>query len=225
MRLILKVEYDEAAPQLEELRGALADRLGINRAIAARILVPVQLNFREMAMTNHNRFGARSSFWNLMLSGTYADANEQEAIVGMPAPVALRYFGGTVHPVQAHALAIPNRIEAYGKSPRDFPNLQVIPFKRSDGSQILALVENLSQLVKILKSGRVRRGPVIGFADKADAQGRATEDDVFFWLVPVATIAGNPAVLPTDEAILDAARGGFDSYISRFLRGRLQEGS
>jgi hypothetical protein len=60
---------------------------------------------------------------------------------------------------------------------------------------------------------------VVGFATVADAKENATEDDVFYWLVPTATIAGNPDVLPDDEAILEAARGGCDSYFSRLMRG------
>ena len=219
MRIYITSDIEQPAAYVEALRARLADKLGLTQAAAARMLIPVQATLRQMSLTNHNRFGVRSSFWNLMVSGTYAEGTGDAAIVGLPAPVALRYFGGTVAPAQAQMLAIPNRPEAYNKSPKDFPDLQCVPFKRADGTPILALVQRQSQVIRFAKGGRVRHGRIVGFVGKSDFAGRGDEDDVFYWLVPAATIEGNPNVLPNNEAILAAAADGARSWLGRLSSG------
>jgi hypothetical protein len=211
--LRIDIEKDTARPALRALRQGLANRVQLNRAAAEGMLPAVQLNLRHMADTNHNPFGVRSTFWNLMLSGTSAGTDDQGGYVAVPSPVGLRALGGTVVPKQSKYLAIPARAEAYGKSPKDFNDLTFILMPTGRFGQSAALVQTP------LPDGTKTRGK-----KKIDAQGRrsiaAREQGgmVFYWLVPRATIPANPDVLPTKEQLASAATQGVSSYIGAIVK-------
>jgi hypothetical protein len=209
MNIRIDVERDTATPMIRAAQNRLANKAQLNRAAAESMLPPVQASLRNMSETNHNAFGVRSSFWNQMLSGTYAGADDEGGFVSTPRPVALRYFGGTVYPAGATTLAIPVREEAYGKSPRDFSDLRLVKLGIGpSGGPILALVQTP------LGAGLKTRGK-----KTKDAQGRksidarAEGDGVFFWLVPSATIRPDPNVLPPMEELGVAAERAVVDYI------------
>lgn len=178
---------DKAAPAVARLASKLGDRTSLHKAIAAGVLIPVQKQFRANAQTNKNKFGARSSFWNRMLSSTIAIGTGDAATVRMPPEMGLRVHGGTVKPKSAKMLAIPAVKEAYGKSPRDFDDLRWAPYGEG------ALVQR--EQTRLTKSG-----------------GRTIVGRVFFWLVKSATITGNRALIPSDATILEAVRAKIASY-------------
>ena len=210
MRILMTIEKDEATPMLRNVQRALSNPKALNRAAAEGVLPLVQGNFRAMAATNQNKFGVRSTFWNQMLSGTYAGADNESGYVAMPAPVALRYFGGTVVAKQSSLLAIPANAQAYGKSPRDFSDLRLqIMGRNKDGELAMALVQNQQQGIRYRKRKDGSTHVI---------QGAEKGGDVFFWLVPSATIQANKDVLPADDKMGQAAEQGVVDYINLLVR-------
>jgi hypothetical protein len=180
---------DNAAPAVARLAAKLGDRTSLHKAIAAGVLIPVQKQLRANAQSNKNKFGARSSFWNRMLSSTIAIGTGDAATVRMPPEMGLRVHGGTVKPKAAKMLAIPAVKEAYGKSPRDFDDLRWAPYGQG------ALVQR--EQTRLTKSG---------------GKGRTIGGRIFFWLVKSATITGNRDLIPSDATILEAVRAKIASY-------------
>ena len=197
---------DTVSPAIEALRKKLGDGKAMHTVVAGAALPVFQRNFQRMAGVEHNRFGARGGFWNRMLSGTKANAENAVAIIRMPREVALRYHGGTVTPKKSKLLAIPARKEAYGKSPRDFSDLRFAVL----GGQP-ALVQNEQTKIswrKDRKTGQRRAvsAGTVGSNDNAKVP-------VFYWLTPSATIKPNPAVLPSDDEIKVAVVDGVKNYL------------
>lgn len=206
MNFRIDVEQDSATPMLHGMQKGLADRKKTNRAAVEAMLPLVQEHLLHMAQTNHNVFGVRSSFWNDMLSATHTSSDGDAGILSMPSAVHLRAEGGTVVPTEAENLAIPARTEAYGKSPRDFNDLRLIIF----GSGTLALVQQDQQAIKY---GRKHKD-----GSRTITPGEVKGGEIYFWLVPEATIEGDPDVLPTEEELGEAAEQGVVDYIGLLSR-------
>lgn len=199
---------DKASPLLRRALQAVRTKRPLHQALASGAAREVQGHFRGLAATNKNRFGARSTFWRRMLAGTTAEADDQAGIVRMPPEVGLRYYGGTVRPVAAKALTIPATRQAYGKSARDFSDLEYRPILR--GKLIGALVQRESTTVSFRPGGSaggvsVRRG------------ARTRGGKVFYWLVKSATIKPNKDLLPTEEELAAAAVDAAEGFIRRRL--------
>lgn len=208
MTFTFNIERDDLTPLVSRLRTRLANKRRMNAEVAGAMLVPIAENFDRLSATNHNAFGAPSTFWALMKTGTRPGADDEFGWVGMPRPVALRYFGGTVYPGDGKKrLAIPAREEAYGKSPRDFSDLRLAFF----GGKTLALVQADQQKIKY---GRRRkdgsRGPTSG--------GEVKGGLVFYWLVESATIKGDSSVLPAPDVLKRAAIEGLRGYLDHQQR-------
>lgn len=127
----------------------------------------------------------RQGYWGDAASGvTTAVAGAHATITIHKEGVALHYYGGVVYPTAGHkALAIPKSAATVGKRPAEF-----------DPSRIkLALV-----WPKGKSTGTLR--------DK-------TTGDVVYLLVPKATIAPDPAVIPDDTALLDAAENAMEAVL------------
>lgn len=76
--------------------------------------------------------GSRSHFWAQAAESITHKATRSRAEINVTHQgFALQYYGGTVKPVKAKALAIPARAEAYGFSPREpeIPELDIFFFK------------------------------------------------------------------------------------------------
>jgi hypothetical protein len=128
---------------------------------------------------------ARATNWHVLADGVLISVNRVEA--------RQRYFGGEIHPKPGHKfLAIPARAEAYGKSPRDFSDLE--PRIGSNGGALVQTQQSEVEFGRIRKDGsrKVARGQVLGGL-------------VFFWLVKSVNQTADPSILPTDQEISDTA--------------------
>lgn len=201
---------DAVTPLVEGAQELMTQPRLINRAAAEGALRSVRGALVERAGSEHNPFGARGGFWNRMLAGTVAGADDAAGFVRMPREVALRVHGGTVTPQQKKFLAIPARAEAYGKSPREFNDLRFVPTKGKGGGGILVQNEQTR-----ISYGRKR---------KDGSAARKTEQaggGVFFFLVTSATIRGDRSILPSDEELMGAAVRGIRTLVSaRLARAR-----
>jgi hypothetical protein len=186
---------DTVTPALKRRTLRLSDARARHRAMAEAALPFFQRRFVALASSNRNAFGARSTFWNRMLSGTRATSTLLEAVVSMPREVALRYFGGTVTPKGSKYLTIPARKEYYGKSARQFSDLRFAMI----GNR-MALVQADSQRVSF-KGGKVTRG-------------RKTGGAVAYWLVPRANIKGDRSILPSDAEIAERINTSLRRFLS-----------
>jgi hypothetical protein len=172
---------DGMSGRLERAAQILGNRRRLNRAMAEGALPVVQNHFRSLSATNRNPYGARPRFWNRMLSSTKADSTESAAILRMPAEVGFRYRGGTLRPVKAKYLTIPARSESYGKSARDFNDLEPVAFDGPRG-KMLALVQRNQTVITRAKSGK-RKGEI--------TKAKEIGGGVYFWLVRSVNIRGN----------------------------------
>ena len=195
---------DTATPALKKLLTRLKDPRRINKIVAAGALPVVQNRLRENARTNKNKFGARSTFWNRMLSGTTAKGEDDAAVIRMPGEMGLRIHGGTVRPKKSKYLAIPAVKEAYGKSPRDFDDLRFAPlFGRGGGG---ALIQREQQRISYRRDGTIGRGRKQG--------GR-----VFYWLKPSATIQGDKDLVPSEDELIAAGTQALKTFFDLSPRG------
>ena len=202
-----EIERNDLTPWREETARRLANRRQMNKEVADAMAAPIYANFDSLSASNQNAFGAPSTFWARMKVGTQPGADDESGWVGMPAPVALRYFGGTVVPGPGKKrLAIPANAEAYGKSPRDFSDLRLAFF----GGGKLALVERQQQSVRY--GGKRKDG------SRAVIPGVEKGGDIYYWLVESATIAPDPAVLPTPEVLMSAGVDGLRGYLGHLER-------
>ena len=199
---------DLSKPQRERLAAAMRSPAQIGRAMAESALPLYQRQMATNARSNRNRFGARSTFWNRMNSGTRGGVTPAGGVVMMPREMRLRVNGGTVRPVNAKNLTIPLRAEAYGKSLRQFER---VFFFRKGG--------RLFGATRSLQVPRSRRG---GTAQNRDGSRRLVQSDdaqritVLFLLVKSATIRGNRGLLPSDDVVSSAVIRG----VTRFVRAR-----
>jgi hypothetical protein len=177
---------DAVTPLLNALPAQLApERVGppVGQAVANLL----RAHFARLDQKRPNALGGdRTHFYARAAKNTsYAVAPPGVTVSVNSQGIAQRYFGGVIKPVKAKKLAIPARAESYGKSPREFSNLEVAFGKRGP----YALVERASTDIKTIKrkSGelRIKRG--------ADRGG-----GVMFWLVDQVNQAADPTVLPGD---------------------------
>jgi hypothetical protein len=106
-------------------------------------------HFRRLDSSRANKLGGRRShFWAAAADATNFRVVPQGVEVNVShLGVAQRYFGGTIRPVNARALAIPATAEAYGRLPRDpeLPDLFVIRYKPGGA----ALAANVNGATKV----------------------------------------------------------------------------
>lgn len=167
---------DQVTPVLDRLKGALSSGVVLKRAAASvAVLLKDHLIAKE-AQPNKNAwpktgfYGQAAEHVNVVSGG----ANEAQVVVSHEG-FAQRVLGGTINPVNAKALAIPARAEAYGKLPSDFDGLlDYIPRK---GGKLVGML--------VGKEG-------------------ADQGVVFFWLVKNVTQSPDPTVLPTEKQMRDA---------------------
>jgi hypothetical protein len=205
MSLTIQVSVDDqATPRLRELYAALEDGREAHQYMADRATALVQRHFTALAGTNRNPYGARSTFWNRMVSGTAAQATGEAAFVRMPREIAQRYLGGPIEPKAGKTfLAIPARSEAHGKSPRQFDDLHFVPTGPEKGM----LVQNEQTSIRI---GKARKD-----GSRGVKAGREMGGLVMYWMVKSVWQDGDENVLPENDAFAGAAKEGLAAYFER----------
>ena len=192
---------DRATPVLERLLNAVKDRRALNADLGRRGANELRAHFRDRQMTGpRNKFGASSSgFWSEIRDAVNdADATEDGATIKIAHPaIAQKVFGGTITK-DDKLLAIPARMEAYGKSPRLFSNLKAIFFRSGAG----ALISTDAKLAR----GQKRLG-------KLKETGM-----VWYWLVDSVTQAKDPNALPEKEKMEAALLDTLEKHVNRLTK-------
>jgi hypothetical protein len=208
---------DRATPAVDQLSDLVQGPRIANRytGAVARLIVA---NFRMLDTERANSMGGkRTHFYANAAKGTnWRNDDSTGTITIHAAGIAQRLFGGTIKPVKGKFLAIPARAEAYGKSPREFDDLE--PHFGEHGG---ALVQRQSQRLSFVKENRRYERGGRGFTR---AKAGATEGGgVFFWLVKSVTQLPDFTVLPTPEdmhtagklAVADLIRSVMDTKIPK----------
>lgn len=181
MSLTISIDRIDQADTLIRSIGPLTD--AERAAVSAELARLVQRHLRQRDDTHAHTYpegGRRSRFWRKAAeSVSFAHDADSCSVAVTHQGVRLRYAGapGGIRPVNAKALAIPARGEAYGRLPREFADLRIVVFKGKDKA---ALVQ------------KPREGEYLGL--------------VMFWLVKkTKPIAGDPTVLPPQQVVLGMA--------------------
>lgn len=112
--------------------------------------------------------------------------------------LALHYYGGTVYPVNAKYLTIPIDPSAYGKSAREFDNLEMqFGLTRGGKPRPMFLVEKAGYKYKVAKNRKTGVKEVTGVSH--------TTAKLMYYLALSATIEGDESLLPSAELIDQAA--------------------
>lgn len=206
MPLGFSIEIHRQAIQAARRTAKAIEGDGWARVAGRAIFNLLRLHFRQLEQQRPNKQGwPRQHFWSSVRSSIQkpiVQGNDTLKVTIAHAGVALRYFGGKVRPVVAKALALPAVPEAYGKSPRDFPNLG---FAILDGKP--ALVEQKATLIKIRK-----RKAGLAITPVGQVGGK-----VFFWLTGGTTHQPDPTVLPTDDDMVGSAALAGERWFDRIL--------
>ena len=127
-----------------------------NKAIASEEARLVQRHLRTRDDTNAHQYpegGTRSHFWRKAAeSVSFSTDNEGMSISVSKLGVRLRYAGAPegIKPVNAKALAIPATSAAYGRLPREFPDLRVVVFKSQGKAALVQKPEEGMHLGRIM---------------------------------------------------------------------------
>lgn len=181
MSLTVSIEKNDVTGQMLDAAGPVTRRE--SKAMAAEVTRLVQRHLRTRDSYNAHRYpegGRRSHFWRKAAQSVTWDTDPDGITIAVTHQgVRLRYAGAPqgIAPVNAKALAIPATGEAYGRSPREFPDLRVVVFK---GKNRVALVRKPAD------------GELLG--------------TVMFWLIKrTKPIAPDHTVLPPHNVVLGLA--------------------
>jgi hypothetical protein len=184
----------------------------------------ISSNFAKLP-PNKNFPGQTTGFWERAAKSMTAPAIEgaNTVLVSITrAGVRYQYLGGTILPRNAKMLTIPAREEAYGKTARQFPNLQIARLGIGpSGMPILALVERESQEIDYKRKRGKKR--IIGDITVrvrgalAVQRGTITGGLVMYWLVNSVSKGPNPEVLPTEVVMRGAFAGGIRAFVNGTL--------
>jgi hypothetical protein len=113
---------------------------GVRQVIGRSATNLIQKHLRELNQSRPNRLGGkRSNFYSKAAASTHYKPTADGAQVAVTETgFALRYYGGTVRPVNAKALAIPARPEMYGYRPRERPEEMFVIWKPGKAVGLLA---------------------------------------------------------------------------------------
>lgn len=149
-------------------------------------------NFENKNLIPNAIGGPRTNYYSDAAKATnFSVSGDTVTITVAQVGIALHYYGGTITPGKNNSylgngstkyLTIPARPEAHGKRASDFPDLVVLWGKK--GPYGLGIVEKVG--VGVLA-------------------GKPT-NQVYFWLVKSATIAADPTIVPSQEALIDPIR-------------------
>jgi len=184
---------DSATPALQALAAELHGE-PVRKVMARAGVAAVKSHFYDLDRdpSRANKLGApRQHFFGQAARATNFQISNSGFVISINhIGVALRYFGGTVRPVNAKFLTLPATAAAYGKRAREFPDLEAhFPKKSSAGAGFLY---------------RVTGG-----------RGKNQRMTILFWLVKKSTIHADTTILPEMSALVSLMCSAADSYIKR----------
>jgi len=118
---------DKATPALRAaLRTVAPGRL--NPVIGRAAVNTVRSHLFTLDRNRRNKLGGRRSHFyaKAARSTNYRIVNDNIIVSINHVGIAQRYFGGSIYPVRRKRLAIPATPAAYGKSPREFDDLEPV---------------------------------------------------------------------------------------------------
>lgn len=200
---------DSVTPWLRQARIAL--RQDEIRPIAGRAGTNVvRAHLFDLDKTRANSLGGkRTHFYASAARAThFKEVTDGVEISVSHVGFAQRYFGGVIRPVNSKYLAIPARTEAYGKSPREFDDLEPAFGRRG----IIGLAE------KRRTAGEGGRGEGGRFL----RAGTTIGGGIMFWLVDEVDQDADPTVIPTEAELQKDVLIHIDAHIDRLRRRRVQ---
>lgn len=207
MSISIQLDTKQAEDFLEDLK----DRITPHKVRAEVGPRATRLTQRHLRSLGENKKGWPSTHFY----GRAAEAtNWQEGfgyllVVINQIGIRQRVIGGKISPVNAGALTIPASPEAYGKTTKDFPKLQLKFLYDPESGRIRpALVEPQGRTH--LKLGRKKKDGTRNVTVDSVSTGLAP----LFWLAKSVKQAPNPNVLPSD----DDYREVFDQSMSALLK-------
>jgi len=154
-----------------DLARALVDaapiKAGEKRSLAAAAADITRRWFRDRDSSHPHTMplgGARSHYWNEAAKATaWRTDDEGFSVVVAQTGVRLHMLGGDVKPVNAQALAIPARDDAYGKLPSDFPrdSLHVVIYKNAGKAALVGPTPSRRPLFWLLKHVTINPDPSV----------------------------------------------------------------
>jgi len=134
--------------------------------------------------------GTRTNYFSGAAESTEFNADDKGTAVVNIHQVGMRmkYTGGKIVPRRAKNLTIPARSEAYGKTAKEFDNLQVV-FGR--GRKAIGLAERESTDISVGKKKVKNKGSRGG--------------GMMFWLVKEVNVTADKTVMPQPDDILKAS--------------------
>jgi hypothetical protein len=185
------------------------DPVAFHRDLGERAAEELRDHFRDRNVNGpRNKFGARSSgFWGeIMDSVGQPEVDATSATVTIADPrINQKVYGGTIK-MDDRLLTIPNRAEAYGRSPRQFTNLKAIFFKRPKKAVGALVAADDRKFIGPKLPGKRAKF-------KRDDQGRRP---VFYWLLrEIGPQAPDPNALPSQEKLEAAIADTAEKHLAR----------
>jgi hypothetical protein len=194
---------DDITPANRRLIGGLRS---VNPVIGTAVKKLFQDRF--LALGSNKRGFPTTNFWPRAAKATnYQVLPDGVLITVSQQGVRQRLFGGEIHAVNKKYLAIPATAEAYGKSPREFSNLQFFRTKRGGG---LKARREVAQLVGQIGGGKNK--------GKTKNIGSVLGEVVLFWLVKSVHQEPDPDVIPSEVQIRDTITVIVQDVVDRAMR-------
>jgi hypothetical protein len=230
--------YTIDLPNLGALLSLGDDRSEATAAAADGVHAYLSAYLSNLNLDRTNPFGEafKSNFYQKAADGITMEYGEDEAsVVINQTGMRQRLLGGEIKPVFAHYLSIPATPEAYGHSPTEFANL--VPFFGRQKSGKIGVVglkasdddsddvtgahwqnHEFAETRSGSASRRRKRGGKFykGEYEPTEPRGRKiqhSEGTVFYWLVESVTQQPDPTVLPSEEAMTEAAINSLKAYL------------
>ena len=206
LSLNVNVEDAGALSGIEAITAAMADRAGMHAAMADRVTEQVREHVRGLDSRSPN-----THWWSRVAESVRNTSSAEQAEVVVPyRGAALRYYGGTVEPVNVKNLALPTENvpvrDNTRLAPREAGILAFIP-NRKGGDTTGYLVEG--------EMRQTKRGKNKGKERAVPKQGGA----LMYILRKKTTHQADPTVLPTLEALLQAAGDAAADFIASYEGG------
>ncbi|WAC18884.1 hypothetical protein OVA24_16760 [Luteolibacter sp. SL250] len=197
------IVQDNSRVILVQVKEAVKNRTGLNRALATRWERDLKDHFRAKNTTPNKLGGTKTNFWNGVAADTsVAEVTEDGAVLTVANQAfRLHLYGGTVTPKKAKALTIPIVPEAHGVRARDYPHKLFTISPR-----VPLLFERSNQATQSLTGqtdGRVRvRGNRPGeMVSKPVRIAARTPIRPVYYLADSVTIERDPTALPPREKV------------------------
>lgn len=191
---------DQVSPTLERLQDPNA-LLRVNNRMGLAVQLLVQRHLRAKG-PNKKFPSASTSFWGRAAAATSMQADGSGAVVSINQQGILqRLMGGPIQ-MRDRKLTIPAVAEAYGRRAPEFGQLDVMIRRRNGKAQAIAL----GQETVTTEPGK--RGP-----------RKKRLFKVLYWLVASVTQKKDPSVLPTDQAMEEAAVKAGEAQLRREIEG------